>query len=86
MWLGGEGDIRIKGEEVYIHSFMCIYFHLFLAALGLRCYVLASHCGGFSFCGARALSAWASVVVVRWLSSCGLGTLEHRLSSCDARA
>ena len=28
-------------------------------------------CGGFSCCGARALGAWASVVVVRRLSNCG---------------
>ena len=31
----------------------------------------ASHCGGFSCCGARALGARASVVVARGLSSCG---------------
>ena len=33
----------------------------------LRCGVWASHCGGFSCCGARALGARASVVVVRGL-------------------
>ena len=33
--------------------------------------VRASHCGGFSCCGARALGARASVVVARGLSSCG---------------
>ena len=31
----------------------------------------ASHHGGFSGCGAWALSAWASVVVAYGLSSCG---------------
>ena len=31
------------------------------------CGVWASHCGGFSYCGARALGAWASVVVVHGL-------------------
>ena len=32
-----------------------IYFiYLFLAALGLRCGVRASHCSGFSCCGAQA--------------------------------
>ena len=46
----------------------------------------ASHCGGFSCCGARALGTWASVVVARELSSCGSRALEHRLSSCGARA
>ena len=29
---------------------------------------------------------WASVVVARGLSSCGLQALERRLSSCSARA
>ena len=43
-------------------------------------------CGGFSCCGARALGAWASVVVARGLSSCGSLALECRLSSCDAWA
>ena len=58
------------------HGFFLFFV---LAALGLRCCVLAfsscgvraSHCGGFSYCGARALGAWASVVVARGLSSCG---------------
>ena len=35
------------------------------------CSVRASHCGGFSCCGARALGLRASVVVARGLSSCG---------------
>ena len=73
-------------------------FILFLAALGLRCcaqsffscgkqgllfvavrgllMVVASHCG------TQALGIWASVVVARGLSSCGLRALECRLSSC----
>ena len=62
--------------------------YLFCAALGLyscawafsSCGVRASHCGGFSCCGAQALGAWASVVAVRGLSSCGLWSLEHRFS------
>ena len=37
----------------------------------LRCSAWASHCGGFSCCGAWALGTWASVVVARGLSSCG---------------
>ena len=64
-----------------------IYFiYLFLAVLGLRCSAWASHCGGFSCCGARALGTQASVVVVRGLSSCGSRALEPRLSNCGARA
>ena len=39
-----------------------------------------------SRCGARALGVQASVVAARGLSSCGSRALEHRLSSCDARA
>ena len=46
----------------------------------------ASHCGGFSCCGARALGAQASVVVQRELSSCGSRALERRLSSCGIQA
>ena len=57
-----------------------------MAALGLRCRARASYCGGFSCCGARALGAWASVVVAHGPSSCGLRALEHSLSSCGAQA
>ena len=52
----------------------------------LRCGARASHCGGVSCCGARALGMWASVVMARGLSSCGSWALEGRLSSCGARA
>ena len=52
----------------------------------LPCGALASHHGGFPCCGARALGTWASAVVARGLSSCGLRTLELRLSSCGALA
>ena len=52
----------------------------------LHCGARASHCGGFSCCGARALGAQASVAVARGLSSCGSRALERRISSCDARA
>ena len=52
----------------------------------LRCGAWASHCGGFSCCRARALGAWASVVLAHGLSSCGARALEHRLSTCGARA
>ena len=46
----------------------------------------ASHCGGFSCCGAQALGMWPSVVVARGLSSCGSWALERRLSTCAAQA
>ena len=48
-----------------------LFIYLLLAVLGLRCGVRASHCGGFSCCGAWALGAWASVVAAHGLSSCG---------------
>ena len=52
----------------------------------LCCDSRASHHGGSSCCGARALGTRASVVMVHRLSSCGLWALEHGLSSCGARA
>ena len=71
---------------VFMLLFFFNFIYLFLAALGLRCGVRASHCSGFSCCGARALGARASVVVARGLSSCGSRALERRLSSCGSRA
>ena len=50
----------------------------------LRCGDQASHCGGFSCCGARALGTQASVVVAHGLSSSGSQALERRPSSCGA--
>ena len=41
------------------------------AGATLRCGAQASHCGGFSCSGARALGTRASVVVARGFSSCG---------------
>ena len=56
------------------------------AGATLHCCAWASHCGGFSCCGAWALDTWASVVVAHGLTSCGSQALEHRLSSCGAQA
>ena len=68
-------------------SLLCMGFlSLWRAGATLRCGVRASHCGGFSRCGARALGERASVVVARGLSSCGSRALERRLGSCGARA
>ena len=68
--------------------FVAAHGFLYLRGAGaaLSCGARASHCGGFSCCGARALGTWASVVVALRLSSCGLRALERRLSSCGARA
>ena len=62
------------------------FLYLWRAGATLRCGAWASHCDGFSWCGAQALGMRASVVAARGLSSCGLWALEHRLSSCGARA
>lgn len=75
--------------------------NLFLAMLGLPCYTgfslvvvgrgcsslwcAGSHCSGFSSCRTWALGVWDSVVVSDGLSSCGLQSLELRLSSCGAQ-
>ena len=49
-------------------SFLKNKFIIYLFILGLRCCAQASHCGGFSCCGAQALGTPASVVVARGLS------------------
>ena len=68
-------------------SLLCAGFlQLWRVGATLRCGARASHCSGFSCCGAQALGTWASVVVARGLSSCGSQALECRLSSCGARA
>ena len=65
----------------FVCLFKFILFIYFLAVLGLCCGAQASHCGGFSCCGAQGLGAQASVVVACGLSSCVSWALEHRLSS-----
>ena len=79
---------------IYLFIFGCIeslslrpgFLQLRRVGATLRCGAWASHCGGFSCCGARPLGARTSVVVARVLSSCGLRALELRLSSCGTRA
>ena len=62
------------------------FLYLWQAGATLCCGVRASHCCGFSICGAWAPDAQASVVAAHWLSSCGSWALECKLSSCGARA
>ena len=58
----------VQQDGGFILFYLFIYFNeLFLATLGLCCDVQASHCGGFSCCGAWALGMLASVVVARGL-------------------
>ena len=64
---------------IYLFIFGCIgslllhvgFLQLQQAGATPSCGAWASHCGGFSCYGARALGVWASVVVVCGLSSCG---------------
>ena len=78
----------------YLFIFDCVgslllcagFLQLWRAGATLRCSAWASHCGGFSCCGAWALGMQASVVVAHGLSSCGSRALERRLGSCGARA
>ena len=51
-----------------------------MAALGLYCFVRASHCSGFSYCRARLSSVWASAAVARGLTNCSSWASEHRLN------
>ena len=65
---GNEGAMALLS---FFLKIIYLFIYLFLAALDLHCGAQASHCSGFSCCGAQALGAQASVVVVRGLSSCG---------------
>ena len=62
------------------------FLWLWLVVATLHCGVQASHCSGFSCCGAQILGTWASVTVARGLSSCSWRALECWLSSCGAWA
>ena len=67
---------------------------LFLAMLGLYCFAWAfsscrawaSHCSGFSCCGAQAPGRRTSVISANGLRSCSSRGLEYKLSSCGAWA
>ena len=79
---------------IYLFIFGCVgssllragFLYLQQAGATLRCGAWASHYGGFSCCGARALGMRASAVAAHGLSSCGSRALEHRLTSCGAQA
>ena len=84
----------IHNFDIYLFIYGCVGSSLLRAGVlqlqqagaSLRCGARASHCGGFSCCGAPALGTWASVVAACGLSSCGSQALERRLSSCGAWA
>ena len=90
-----EGVEKQKPTTYYYYYFLiCIgssllrtaFLQLQQAGATQLCGTQPSLCSGFSFCGAQAVGTQDSVVVARELSSCGSWTLEHRLSSCGARA
>ena len=66
-------------------SLLCVGFlQLWRARVTLHCGARASHCDGFSCCGARALGTQASVVVAHGLScsaACGI-FLDQGLNPC----
>ena len=68
--------VFFKKKFIYLFIYFCLRW-VFVAVRGLslvvasratlRCCMLASHCGGFSSCGAWALGVRASAVVTRGL-------------------
>ena len=78
----------------YLFIFGCIgssllhtgFLQLQRAGATLCCGAWASHCGGFSCCGARALGIWASVVVAHGISSCGTWDQQVWLMGSRAQA
>ena len=107
-------QLKICFFYFFINLFICLFIfgcvrssllhagflQLRRAGATLRCGARASHCGGCSCCGARALGTWASVVVARglqqlWLAGSrapaqqlwctGLVALRH-VGSSGARA
>ena len=77
---------------IYLFVFGCIgssllcacFLQLWQAGATLRCGAWASHCSGFSCCGAWALGTWASVVVARRLQSTVSVVVAHWLSCSTA--
>lgn len=63
----------VWGVEAVYASLRCVGFSLW-------------RCGGFPCCAAQAVGAEALAVAARGPASCGSGSLEHGLGSCDTRA
>ena len=92
MYFGISPLSEVHASFIFFNKFI----YLFLAALGLHCCARAfSSCGEWgplfvavrglliavaSRCGARALGAWASVVVACGLQSAGSVVVAHRFS------
>ena len=82
--------VSLSFSFFYFDLFIYFYFWLRLHAGFLElqragatpcCLTRASHCSGFSCCGAQALGTWASEVE-RWALNVWLRALEDGLDSC----
>ena len=82
-WTRGRTRVPFIGRQILFFKKFYLFFgyvgssllyvgflQLWRVGATLRCSARASHCGGFSCCGAWALGAWASVVAACGLSSC----------------
>ena len=72
--------LMIPTNRMCFFIFGCTGSLLFLCGLStvaatLHCSMQASHCGGFSCCGAQALGHWG-------FSTCSFQALEQELNSC----
>ena len=83
-----------KCLQIFIYLLLAaLVFCWFVQALSgcsqwglLCCIARAPHYGGFSCCRAQVLGTQALEAAACRLSSCGLQTLEHGLSSCGTWA
>ena len=92
-WAGSQPEKEFPSHAFFFFFLIYFWLHWVFVAVGglslvaasratLRCGVWTYHCGGFSCCGAEALSAWASVVVARGLScSTACGTFRNQGSN-----
>ena len=86
--------MQLLKKLLFIFNLVCagssllrgLFLQLQRVGLLSSCGAQASHCCGFSCCGAWTLGRWASVVAMCRLSSCGSQALEHRLSGCSTQA
>ena len=83
--------VRIRWDSIILFLFFffgCVgssllqagFLQLWQAGATLRCGAQASHCGGFSCCGAWALGSQGSVVVAYGLQSAGSVVVAHGFS------
>ena len=92
-WQADSQPLHHQGSPFFFKIILFIYFYfwlhwVFVAARGLSLVVVSRGnsslpCSGFSL---RWLLLWSTGSRRVGFSSCGPGALEHRLSSCGARA